>query len=79
MSGTALTQVMANKFMDFDTLAKCSPVFSKEYIDVLSILIQFENRFQDYKISSIFCMFETLLSVNLNTLPANFQMEYIEM
>ena len=41
-------QVMANKIIHFDTLAKHSPVNSKEYASMLSVLIkEFGNRFQD--------------------------------
>jgi len=47
---------MANKIIHFDTLAKHSPVNSRKYAAMLSILIkQFENRFQDWsQKSSIF-------------------------
>jgi len=46
----ALAQVMANRFMHLDTLAKHSPVNSEKYAAMLSILIhELENRFQDCK------------------------------
>ena len=42
------TQVMANMFVDFDALAKHSPVNGEKYAAVLSIVIKkSENRFQD--------------------------------
>ena len=42
------TQMMANKFMDFEALAKHSPANSKKYVAVLSVLMKkFDNRFQD--------------------------------
>jgi len=41
-------QATANKFLDFDTLAKHSPVNSKKYAAALSAFIkEIENRFQD--------------------------------
>ena len=44
-----LAQVMANRFMHLDTLAKHSPVNSEKYAAMLSILIhELENRFQDF-------------------------------
>lgn len=51
-----ITQPTANRFMHFDTLAMHSPVNSRKYVAVLSILIkQFEKNFQDgWKKSSIF-------------------------
>ena len=63
--------------MHFDALAKHSPVNSKTYAAVLHVLIkEFEKRFQDcWKKSSIFGVFVTPFSVDINTLPANFQME----
>ena len=45
-----LTQLMANGVMHFDTLAKHSPVNSKKYEAMFSVLIkEFKNRFQDCK------------------------------
>lgn len=42
-----LTQAVAKKSMDFDTLAKRSPVNTEKYAAVLSIVTQrFEDRFQ---------------------------------
>ena len=73
-----ITQVMANKFMDFDTLDKHCPVNSKKYAAVLSVFI--ENRLQDCKKSHhFFGIFAIQFSVDINTLPANFQMQYIEL
>lgn len=47
---TVLTQVTTSKFMDFYALAKNSPVNSKKYAALLSVLIkQFENGLQDCK------------------------------
>lgn len=43
-----LTQAVAKKSMDFDTLAKRSPVNTEKYAAVFSVLIkEFENWFQD--------------------------------
>ena len=57
-NSAVLTQVMANKFIYFDTLARHAPVNSKKYAAVLSVLIkEFENRFQDCKKSWIFFFF----------------------
>lgn len=42
-----LIHVVADKLMDFDSLAKDSPMNGKEYAAMLSILITaFENKFQ---------------------------------
>lgn len=59
--GTALTQVMANKFMAFDTLAKHSTVNSKKHAAVPSVLVEeFENRFQDGQNGSYHCFVSRL-------------------
>jgi len=43
-----LTQVMANRVMDFDVLAKHSPVNRKKYAAVLfTVMKEFKNGFQD--------------------------------
>lgn len=43
----ALAQVMANRFMHLDTLAKHSPVNSKTHATLPSVLVKgFENRFK---------------------------------
>ena len=70
-------QIKANDFMHFNTLTKHSPVNSKKYAALLFNLIQeFENRFQDFwENNQYFAIFETQFSININTLPANFQME----
>ena len=67
--------------MHFNTLAKDSPVNSKKYAALLFDLIQeFENRFQDFwENNQYFAIFETQFSININTLPANFQMECIKL
>ena len=67
--------------MHFDTLAKHSPVNSEKYAASLFDLIQeFKNRFQDFRENNQqFAIFETLFLVNINMLPANFQMECIEL
>ena len=53
-----LTQVMADKFTDSDTLAKHSPVSSKNYAAVLSVLVkESENRFQDCQNIIIFLVY----------------------
>lgn len=44
-----LTQVMANNFMNFDTLAKHHPVNSKKHVAILVLVIkESENKFEDY-------------------------------
>ena len=75
------TQIKANNFMFFDTLAKHSPMTSKKHAALLSDLIQeFENRFQEFLGNNqYFAIFVTLFSVDMNMLPANFQMECIEL
>ena len=74
-------QRMANDLMHFDVLAKHRPVNSKKYAALLSILIKgFENRFQDlWKVINIFGIFVTPFSVDINTLPAHFQMKCVEL
>ena len=75
------TQIKANNFMFFDMLAKHSPMTSKKHAALLSDLIQeFENRFQEFwGNNQYFAIFVTLFSVGMNMLPANFQMECIEL
>ena len=70
-------QNKANNFMHFDTLDKHSPMNSKKYAALLFDLIQeFENIFQDiWGNNQYFATFVTLFSVDINMLPANFQME----
>ena len=74
-------QTKANNFIRFDTLAKHSPVNSEKHAASLFDLIQeFENRFQDFwENNQYFAIFETQFSININTLPANFQMECIKL
>ena len=44
------SQIKANNFMHFDTLAKHGPVNNEKYAALLFDLIQeFENRFQDFR------------------------------
>ena len=74
-----LTQVLASKFVQLETLAKHSPVNSEKYAAMLSILIkEFENRFQDCQKNHEF-MFVTPFSVNRSTLSADFQVELMEL
>lgn len=75
------SQVMANKFMEFNTLAKNSPVNSEKYTGVLSVLIkECANRFQDCKKPNCFLVSLQLhFSININTLLANFQMQCTEL
>ena len=62
-----LTQVMANKFMHFDTLPKHGPTNSEEYGAVLPVFIKdFENRCQDCWKKSIFSILAILFSVDMN-------------
>lgn len=50
-----LTEIMANHFMNFDTLDKHSPMNSKKYAPVLSVLIkEFENGFQECRKNDCF-------------------------
>ena len=80
-------KIMANNFLNFDTLVKHSPVDSEKYSTLLSFLIKnFENRFQDYKKKIANCLVYLWLhfqcqqlNKKINTLPANFQIECIEL
>ena len=74
-------QIKANDFMHFNTLTKHSPVNSKKYAALLFNLIQeFENRFQDFhENNQYFAISASPFSVNINMLPANFQMECMEL
>jgi len=69
---------VANNCVHFGMLAKHSPVNNEKYTSLLSVLIkEFENRSQDFQYSHEFWgLFATPFSVNINTLPANFQMAY---
>ena len=71
---------MANSSICFDTLTKYSPMNSEKYT-LLSILIkEFENRFQDCRKNSQFSgIFVTSFSADINTLPANFYIECIDL
>jgi hypothetical protein len=75
------SQIKENNFMHFDTLAKHGPVNNEKYAALLFDLIQeFENRFQDFrKNHQSFGIFTTPFSVDINILPANLQMECIEL
>lgn len=72
---------MVNNIMHFDKLDKYSPVSSKKYADLLSDLIkEFEHKFQDYiKNHQFFYLFTVPFAVSINTVLANFQMEYNEL
>ena len=74
-------QIKANNFMHFDTLAKHSCVNGEKYAPLLFDLTQvFENRFKDFwEYNKYFAVFVTPFSVNINMLPANFQMECMEL
>ncbi|XP_041419118.1 general transcription factor II-I repeat domain-containing protein 2-like [Xenopus laevis] len=74
-------QIKANNFMHFNTLAKHVPVNTEKYAALLYDLIQeFEKRFQDFRENKQhFAIFATPFSVDINMLPANFQMECIEL
>ena len=76
-----LTQVIANNCIHFDTLAKKSPLNSKKYTAMLSILRkEFEMRFQDCWNKIVFrCICNSVISVSINTLSVNFKMECIEL
>ncbi|XP_075053814.1 general transcription factor II-I repeat domain-containing protein 2-like [Mixophyes fleayi] len=75
------SQIKANNFMHFSTLAKHGPVNTEKYAALLFDLVQeFENRFQDFrKNQSFFLIFATPFSVDINILPGNLQMECIEL
>lgn len=75
------TQMKANKFMHLDTLAKHSPANSTKYSALLFDLIQeLENGLQDFQTNKqYFHIIATPCSVDINILPANFQMECIEL
>ena len=74
-------QIKANNFVHFNTLAKHSPINSEKNAALLFNLIQeFENRFQDFlENNEHFAVFATLFSVDINMLPASFQMEFLEL
>lgn len=73
-----LTQVMANHFMHVDMLAQHSPVNRKKYAALLSVLTgtgEQVSRLLDKLI--FFGLFATSVSVDINTILANFQREFI--
>lgn len=76
-----LTLMVANNCMPCDTLAKHSPGNGKKYTSMLFVLIQeFENRFQDcLKYNQVFGVSIILFSIDISTLPANFQIECVEL
>ena len=67
--------------MHFDTWAEHSPVNSRKYAaSPFNVIQEFENRFQDFhENNQYFAIFATPFSVDINMLPANFQMECIEL
>lgn len=75
------SQIKANNFLHFDTLAKHGPVKSEKYAALLLHLIQeFESRFEDFrKKNQYFDIFATPFSVDINMLPTQFQTECIEL
>lgn len=57
-------QVMVDNFMHFDTLVKHSPMNSKKYAPVLSVLIkEFENGFQECQKND--CFFQNICESNV--------------
>lgn len=73
--------VMANGCVHCDVFAKQWPVNSKKYAAMPCFLIQgFENGFQDcWNKWWTFLYISAPFSVNMNTLPVNFQVECIEL
>jgi len=74
-----LTYVMANNFMDFDTLAKHSPGNSEKYAVVLSAFCLWNRNLRiGFKIAEknqqFLGLFITPFSVNINKLLANFKL-----
>lgn len=74
-------QLGENNYVHFATLSKHGPVNTEKYTALLSALIQeFENRFKDFQKNSLyFSIFATPFSADINSVPANFQMECIEL
>ena len=74
-------QIRANNFMHFDTLAEHSPVNSRKYAALpFNVIQEFENRFQDFwENNQYFVTSTTPFSVDINMLPASFQMECTEL
>lgn len=81
MGHTAVpAQVMANTFMQLDTLAKHSPVNSEKYTAVLTILLKgFESSSKTAKKLSFFWYLCDSISISVNARPAGFQMECIKL
>ena len=73
-------QIKTNNFMHFN-MAKHSPMNGEQYAALLFNLIQeFENRFQDFwENNQYLAIVEAPSLVDINMLPANFQMECIEL
>ncbi|XP_067123968.1 general transcription factor II-I repeat domain-containing protein 2-like [Centruroides vittatus] len=73
-------QLNANNFLHFNTLSKHISKKGKKYEALLFDLIQeFENRFSDFRENNLnFCIFATPFTVDIEMLPATFQMECIE-
>lgn len=75
-------KVVANNYMHFDTLAERCPGKTEKRAAVLSVLIkEFLEQVSRVSKKLIFFLniFETLFSVNVNTFPVIFQMEYVEL
>ena len=75
------SQMKAKNLMHFSTLAKHTSVNTEKYAALLFNLVQeFQNRFQDFrKNQPSFLIFATPFSEDINILPANLQMECIEL
>uniref|UniRef100_A0ABM5FVD0 General transcription factor II-I repeat domain-containing protein 2A-like n=1 Tax=Pogona vitticeps TaxID=103695 RepID=A0ABM5FVD0_9SAUR len=75
------SQMKAKNLMHFSTLAKRTSVNTEKYAALLFNLVQeFQNRFQDFrKNQPPFLIFATPFSEDINILPANLQMECIEL
>ena len=75
-------QIKADNFMNSTCgLKTINPVNSGKYAALLFYLIQeFETRFKDLRENNqYFAIFVTPFSVDINMLPANFQLECIEL
>jgi len=79
MHSNALAKHSFEMHVHFDTLVRnIFTVNSEKYTAVISVLLQeFESRFRDFKKKNhyFFAIFANSFSVDINTLPANFQME----
>ncbi|XP_043917683.1 general transcription factor II-I repeat domain-containing protein 2B-like isoform X2 [Protopterus annectens] len=74
-------QIKNNNLIHFETLSEQNHVNTEKYAALINSLSQdFESRFQDFrKHQQHFSIFATPFSVDINMLPANLQLECIEL